>query len=417
MPTTPCDIWFAVNGFVQYDSSLPPERRMITRDEARLLFVRCLATAANEAFRKNEQLWSRALSIANSCLYYMDDERESLEQALLKAAVEGAGNSAENELHAMEALRYLDHRVWLGETKAGEVVVHWFRECLEDEALLSALEVICCFDPVIAVPLIRHILEQDGKLNDAEMAREFCGRAGAVLAVWALWQCDESARNAFDEWRAEGPRIGVFIRSECWRVFLERFAWTLQDQVRQALQCPARSSAEDPSIAKGLARFVSLLASAWDAWTRVGDSPSFGLASAITAPIVEGFPRASMPECPVWSVALRELLIQVLAKGSWVDLYAFVQMDNELVDVETAERCIDAAVLRADRELADDHIENMCVEPLALALETLGKHLLVSRRRGFSALACLQRLGWQFPRATTIAFNLEKELRARDHRE
>jgi hypothetical protein len=402
---TPDAIWSAVARVVGRDERC--EEHQVDPNLARALFDGAMSAVENR--RTDPDAWAVLLDLADACPSYVPDgEAVAMRRRLIAEVVAGAGENAEHQEHAWRAFCSVRPIAWLGEGTGGNAVFErWFRDQLHGDGLLSAMRLLHYVPGEARLELVRHVLEADARLDGAE-GHAFINEVGCLLAPPALWWVQPWARDLVQRWCEATVRPGALASAEAWRWFVSGFAWGLQNEVRHIRP--------DSRIEPGLQRFVPLLELAWSAWRPVIDDATEGNISvgwSITAPLAGTFSEHIGPPAGGWSVRLRELLGRVIAGGGRNDVFAFQQVQWSLVDAETLAVVADAAVTRAQVEMAGRPSTDLIISGLIDILGSVGRHASLSLARVGRVLDCLQRLGNSTSSATSVAIVVEREMRAR----
>lgn len=404
---TPDSTWFAVARVIGRDEKR--EEHALDADVARVLFEAALA--ASESRRGDAERWATLLDIADACPSYVRaDVAVEMRRRLMIEVVAGAGEHCEQQEHAWRALMFVRPIAWLGDGTGGRAVFEgWFRDNLHGDSLQTSLRFLQFLPGEMRLDLIRHVLEADGRLSNAGDDLAFINEAGRLMAAWSIWWVQPWARDLFQQWCDAPARPGVLATADAWRWFISGFAWSLQNAVRHV--------EPDPRIQPGLRRFVPLLELAWSAWSHVIDDAAEGnitVGWSVVAPLEERFTTRIDSSAGGWSVALRALVSRVIAVGGRNDISACQQVEWSTLDSETLALAADAAVERADREIASRPAGDWIIDSLIAVLRDIGRLTTLPLAHARRVLDCLQRLGRSAPQATSAAMTVERELRSRE---
>jgi len=331
-----------------------------------------------------------------------------MRRRIVAEIVAAAGERAEREEHAWRALHFIG-ATWLDVESGGRALFgSWFRDYVHGDGLQTSLRFLRFFEGRDRVCLLRHVLENDGRLRPNGEAMAFANSGARCFGVWSIWWDESDARDVVQQWCEANERSGALADANVWRRFLSGFAWSLQNEVHRV--------APGPRSNRAVARFVPLLSLAWSAWSRVVDDANEGdiaVGWSVTRPLSRRYARRVMPPEGEWSVSLRSLLPRVIAEGGRNDIAALQQVDWSCIDSETLGMAAEAAIGRADREIATRPPGDWIIESFIDTLGGIGTTATLAQAHAHRVLACLHRLGRSVTQATTAAAIVERNLRER----
>lgn len=313
-------IWFALSRVIDHDRKC--EVRLLLPNDVRPICEAAMARAARAEVRANANRWQIAIGVADTCSMYLpDNEALALRVRVMGEVVVAAGENAERGEHALAAVD-LDGPTWFDEGTGGRVLfVHWFRQCLRGEALRSSLRFLPCLEGSERLDLMRDVLETPNRI-DPDDIHSFVDDATYHVAAWSVWWTPDLARELVARWCGTNERSGALADDVGWRIFLDRFAWYLQDAIRSAI--------DNAAAAPAVRHFVPLMAVLWSAWARLAEESehNFSVGWAIAAPLTADFAPNVTPPDGYWSISLRPLLLGAIADGRRCDVGALVEVNG-----------------------------------------------------------------------------------------